>query len=249
MIARLESEQLLAETRSELDITRSKIASVEAAIAGLDDKIVATDQEIRTNAMAELSKARERSWAAGEALAKASRRVELQTLRAPIDGTVQQMHIASVGSVVTPAQQLLSVVPDGDRVEVEAVLENRDIGFVEIGQRVEIKVDAFPFTRYGLLGGRVVSIDRDAEAQPVNASAVHGAERLADQIDQVEASERLRYTAHIEIEPGSFNVDGRAATSLPGMSVKVEVLTGKRRMIDFLLAPLREHAHDSMRER
>jgi HlyD family secretion protein/hemolysin D len=159
------------------------------------------------------------------------------------------MYIATVGGVVTPAQQLLSVVPDNDRIEIEAVLENRDIGFVDVGQRVELKIDAFPFTRYGLLGGHVLSIDRDAEAAPVNQFGMHGTERLADETDHVEASERLRYTVHIAIEPGSFDVDGRAATLLPGMSVKAEILTGRRRIIDFLLAPLREHMHDGMRER
>jgi hemolysin D len=249
VIARLESQQLLVETRAERDITLAKIASLDAAIAGLDDKIVATGAEIGTSAMGELSKARERVSAAEEALAKATRRAELQTLRAPIDGTVQQLHIATVGAVVTPAQQLLSVVPDDNQIEVEAVLDNRDVGFVDVGQHVELKVDAFPFTRYGLLGGRVISIDRDAEAAPVNQSNVQGTERLADETDRVEASERLRYTVHIAIEPGSFDVDGRAATLLPGMSVKAEILTGKRRIIDFLLAPLREHAHDAMRER
>ena len=249
VIAKLESQQLLIETRAELKVTQSKIASLDAAIAGLDDKIVATGAEIRTSAMSELAKARERANAAAEALAKASRRASLQTLRAPIDGTVQQMHVLTVGAVVTPAQQLLSVVPDNDHVEVEAVLENRDIGFVEAGQRVELKVEAFPFTRYGLLGGEVISIDRDAEAAPVNAAGTQGTQRLADETDRIEASERLRYTVRIAVEPGSFDVDGREAVLLPGMSVKAEILTGKRRIIDFLLAPLREHLHDAMRER
>jgi hemolysin D len=249
VIARLESQQLFVETRAELDITQSKIASLDAAIAGLDQKITATGAEIRNNAMGDLAKARERMRAAGEALAKAVRRAELQTLRAPIDGTVQQMHIATIGAVVTPAQQLLSVVPDDSHIEIEAVLENRDVGFVEIGQQVELKIDAFPFTRYGLLRGKVTSIDRDAEAAPVNQSSVNGAERQADELDRVEASERLRYTVHIAIDSGDFSVDGRAAPLLPGMSVKAEILTGKRRIIDFLLAPLREHTHDAMRER
>jgi HlyD family secretion protein/hemolysin D len=249
VIARLESQQLLVETQSELAITRAKIASLDATIGGLDQKLVATEADIRNNAMRDLSSARERVRAAAESLTKAARRAELQTLRAPIDGTVQQLHIASGGAVVTPAQQLLSVVPDDDKVEVEAVLENRDVGFVEAGQRVELKVDAFPFTRYGLLGGKVISIDRDAEAAPVNATGVHGTERQADEIDRVEASERLRYTVHIGIEGNSLDVDGRTATLLPGMSVKAEILTGKRRIIDFLLAPLREHLHDAMRER
>jgi hemolysin D len=249
VIAKLESQQLLVETRAELDITRSKIASLDAAISGLDQKIRATGAEIRNNAMSDLAKARERIRAADEALAKAARRAELQTLRAPIDGTVQQLHLASVGAVVTPAQQLLSVVPDDSHIEIEAVLENRDVGFVEAGQQVQLKIDAFPFTRYGLLHGQVTSIDRDAEATPANQSNVSGTERQADEIDRVEASERLRYTVHIALEAGDLNVDGRPAQLLPGMSVKAEILTGKRRIIDFLLAPLREHAHDAMRER
>jgi HlyD family secretion protein/hemolysin D len=186
---------------------------------------------------------------AEEALAKAARRAELQTLRAPISGTVQQMHIANIGAVVTPAQQLLSVVPNDDRVEVEAVLENRDVGFVAAGQRVELKVDAFPFTRYGLLSGTVMSVDRDAEAAPAGQSGAQGSQRRADAIDQVESSERLRYTVHIAVSSAAIDVDGRSAPLLPGMAIKAEILTGKRRIIDFLLAPLREHVHDAMRER
>jgi len=138
IIAELESRQLLVETRSELDITQSKIVSLDAAIAGLDQKVTATGAEIRNNAMGDLAKARERIRAADEAFAKAARRADLQTLRAPIDGTVQQIHIATIGAVVTPAQQLLSVVPDDSHIEIEAVLENRDVGFVEVGQRVEL---------------------------------------------------------------------------------------------------------------
>jgi hemolysin D len=248
VLADLESKQLLVETRAELEITRSKIASLDAAIAGLEQKVVATDAEIRTNAMGELSKARDRMRAAEESLAKATRRAELQTLRSPISGTVQQMHIANIGAVVTPAQQLLSVVPNDDRVEVEAVLENRDVGFVAAGQHVQLKIDAFPFTRYGLLSGTVVSVDRDAEAAPVSQPAVQGSQRAADAIDHVEGSERLRYTVHIALQ-GSLDVDGRLGTLLPGMSIKAEILTGKRRIIDFLLSPLREHMHDAMRER
>jgi hemolysin D len=94
----------------------------------------------------------------------------------------------------------------------------------------------------------VLSVDRDAEATPVN-QAVQGTLRAADGIDNVELSERLCYTVHIAMEPGSLNVDRRPATLLPGMSVKAEILTGKRRIIEYLLAPLTLYAHDSMKER
>jgi len=247
--AMLESQQLLIETTAELKITRSKIVALDAQIDGLDQKIAATQAEIRMTAMSDLTKAQEREHAADESLAKALRRADLQTLRAPVSGTVQQMHIAGIGTVVTPAQQLLTIVPDDDTMEVEAILENRDVGFITTGQRVELKVDAFPFTRYGLLKGTVTSVDRDAEASPVGQAGVQGSQRPADETDHVEASERLRYTVHIAFQPGTLDVDGRPAKLLPGMSVKAEILTGKRRIIDFILAPLTEHVHDAMRER
>ena len=101
----------------------------------------------------------------------------------------------------------------------------------------------------GCCSGTVVSVDRDAEAAPVSQSGAQGSQRTADAIDHVEGSERLRYTVHIALKPGTLDVDGRAASLLPGMSIKAEILTGKRRIIDFLLAPLREHMHDAMRER
>jgi HlyD family secretion protein/hemolysin D len=248
IIADLESQQLLTETKSELEINRAKIASLDAAIEALDHKAAAAEAEIWTTALADLSRARERARAASESLQKAIHRTELQTLRSPIAGTVQQLHVTTVGSVVTPAQQLLSVVPDDDGIEIEAVLENRDVGFVAAGQKVELKIDAFPFTRYGLLRGTVTAIDRDAEATPVGQSA-RGSQRAADEIQNVETGERLRYTVRIAVEPKSLDVDGHPAVLLPGMSVKAEILTGERRIVDFLLAPLREHIHDSLRER
>jgi len=245
----LESQQLLIETKAELKITRSKILALDAEIDGLDQKIAATAAEIRLTAMTDLSKADDRQHAAEEALAKAIRRLDLQTLRSPVNGTVQQMHLNGLGAVVTPAQQLLSIVPDDDGMEVEAVLENRDVGFVTAGQRVELKVEAFPFTRYGLLRGTVLSVDRDAEAAPVSQSNAQGSQRSADETDHIEGSERLRYTVHIGFQPGTLDIDGRPAKLLPGMSVKAEILTGKRRIVDFVLAPLSEHIHDAMRER
>jgi hemolysin D len=250
VVTSLESQQALAEMKGELEVDRAKIDSLTAAIEGLDQKIAGTEAEIYTTALTDLSKARERYRAAEEMLAKANHRTDQQTLRAPINGTVQQLHVTTIGSVVTPAQQLLSVVPDEDNVEVEAVLENRDIGFVSVGQPVELKIDAYPFTRYGLAKGTILAIDRDAEVTPVNpAQARQGTQRDADDLQNIEGSERLRYTVHIALDGKPLKVDGRPGALMPGMSVKAEILTGKRRIIDFLLAPLSERVHDSLHER
>ena len=83
-------------------------------------------------------------------------------LTAPVEGIVQQLAMHTVGGVVTPAQPLLVVVPVGSHLEIEAMVSNCDIGFVEAYQEAEIKVATFNFTRYGLLNGRVLTVSQDA---------------------------------------------------------------------------------------
>ena len=112
----------------------------------------------------------------------ASSRTRLQQLTAPVDGVVQQLAVHTVGGVVTPAQALLVIVPTDSRLEIEAMVSNRDIGFVQAGQDAEIKIDTFNFTRYGLLQGEVLSVSQDAiiRDQPQDRTgdrAAGGAER------------------------------------------------------------------------
>ena len=85
---------------------------------------------------------------------KATQRTGLQSLTSPVDGVVQQLAIHTVGGVVTPAQSLLAVVPADTGLEIEAMVKNRDIGFIHVGQEAAIKIDTFDFTRYGLLHGK-----------------------------------------------------------------------------------------------
>src|SRR6202040_2591615 len=110
----------------------------------------------------ELVKAEQKAGGLVQDLIKAEQRTKLQALTAPEDGVVQQLAIHTVGGVVTPAQSLLVIVPSDSHLEIEAMVSNRDIGFVHAGQEAEIKVDTFNFTRYGLLQGRVLSVSQDA---------------------------------------------------------------------------------------
>lgn len=247
----LSSLQTVVEARGERQADAAKLVSVDAAIAGLRQQQIAAGAEIGNTAGAELASARQRAVAADEALAKAERRVALLTLRAPIDGQVQQMHVSAVGGVLTPAAQLLSIAPVDAPVEIEAEVSNKDVGFVSPGQKVEIKVDAYPFTRFGILKGMVTSIDRDADlGNPAPGATPQGAERGADSADSVEAGDRLRYAVRVALDQDAALSDGgRKVTLQPGMSIKAEILTGKRRIMDFLLAPLVEHLHDGLRER
>ena len=120
-----------------------------------------TQEELRDQDMKDLAKANQTAAQLSQEEIKARQRTGLQTLRSPVDGTVEQISVHTIGGVVTPAQTLMVVVPDQSKLEIEAVLPNREVGFVEVGQPAEIKVEAFNYTRYGLLQGSVRLIGRD----------------------------------------------------------------------------------------
>ena len=109
----------------------------------------------------EMNEAERKAGGLAADLAKAEQRTKLQQLAAPVSGIVQQLAVNTVGGVVTPAQALMVIVPSDSQLEIEAMVSNHDIGFVHTGDEVEIKVDTFDFTRYGLLHGRVLNISSD----------------------------------------------------------------------------------------
>ena len=154
--------QLLVEQQEELSVQKSHLHEAEAAVAAIRETRGQAMAEFRHTLSDELAKAEQKASGLAQDLIKAEQKTRLQQLTAPVDGVVQQLAIHTVGGVVTPAQALLAVVPSDSRLEIEAMVSNRDIGFVHPGQEAEIKVDTFNFTRYGLLHGEVLSVSQDA---------------------------------------------------------------------------------------
>jgi hemolysin D len=183
-------------------------------------------------------------------LVKADKKIQDQVLRAPMDGTVQQLAVHTVGGVVTPAQALMVVVPAGAQVEIEAMVLNNDIGFVHQGDPAEIKVDTFNFTKYGLLHGTVISVSQDAIQRDKPAGQVE-AQRLDGQTARSSEppGQELLYAARVALGETRMQVEDRMVDLAPGMAVTVEIRTGQRRIIEYLLSPLLHYGHDAMRER
>ena len=246
----LEAQQQVIEMTAEMAIQRQKIASGASTIGALAHQKQQVEAEFLKTAYNDLARALTQKSAAIENLGKAKRRLELSTIKSPVDGIVTQLSIRTLGGVLSPSQQLVSITPDGSPLEVEVVLPNREAGFVTKDMDVEVKVDAFPFTRYGLLKGHVISVAQDAEPQAnPNESTAFGSQRKADQSLNIEGSERLLYTVRISIEPGTLKLDGKPAPLMPGMSVRAEIKTGSRSILEFLIAPLAEYMSQSMKER
>jgi hemolysin D len=241
--------QLLVEQQEEFNVQNSHLHETEAAIATIRETRGQAAAEYRHALSDELAKSEQKANGLGQDLIKAEQRTRLQQLTAPVDGVVQQLAIHTVGGVVTPAQSLLVVVPSDSPLEIEAMVSNHDIGFVHAGQQAEIKIDTFNFTRYGLLHGQVLSVSQDA----VIRDRQQGRSSDRSLGTQNETSEpkgqELNYSARISLDRTAMQIDDRLVNLSPGMAVTVEVRTGSREILDYLLSPLMRYKQEILRER
>lgn len=226
----LQFEQQRIDKAQELAQNRQKLIQDRAALAEAEKNARALVSEFQQSKQAELAAAETKAASLAQQVVKAGQKAELQTLSSPIDGVVQQLAVHTVGGVVTPAQQLLIVVPQEHPVEVEAQVENKDVGFVKEGQDVEIKIETFPFTIYGTIPGKVLSVSDDA-------------------VPLDEKQRGLVYTTRVTLDRSTIEVEGKSVPLSPGMAVTVEVKTGRRRVMEYLLSPLLKSVNESLRER
>jgi len=226
--AYLEKEQALLESERELAMQQARVIELKAAKKEAEGQREGVLSQTR-RAMLDLQQQSEQKVSSlTQEVRKAEQRDHLMRLTTPVDGTVQQLAVHTIGGVVTAAQPLMVIVPTAQPLEVEAVLENKDIGFVRAGQSVTVKVETFTFTKYGVVEGQVVSVSSDA----------------------VEDEKRgPLYAIRIRLLKDVVIVKGQAVQLAPGMTVTAEVKTDKRKVIDYLISPLEKNISESMRER
>jgi hemolysin D len=252
----LEILQSLTEQKQELNVQQSKLREAEAALAAIKQTRAQTIAEFGTKTSGDLAEAERKAQGFAHDLIKSEEKTRLQVLTAPVDGVVQQLAVHTIGGVVTPAQALMVVVPQDSHLEIEAMVSNRDIGFVHAGQTAEIKVDTFPFTRYGLLHGKVLSLSEDAishDQQQGGGGKQGGSAGSGQDTSEGGSSEtkgqESSYSARVSLDRTRMTVDDRQVNLSPGMAVTVEIKTGARRIISYLISPLVRYGHDSLHER
>jgi hemolysin D len=245
-ITYLTEYQELVNQQHDLNIQKQRFVEADAAVAALTESRLHTAAEQRRGLYEELAKAEQKAAGLTQEVVKAKKRSTLQALTSPIDGVIQQLVVHTIGGVVTPAQALLAVVPIDDKLEIEAVIPNRDVGFVRAGQEAEIKVEAFNFTRYGLLRGRVLSVSRDSVTRESPR------DRPNDKTEAAETEPRtpeMTYVARVSLDRAQIATEEDLVDLSPGMAVTVEIKTGSRRIISYLISPLVKYKHEVMRER
>jgi len=248
-----DAKEELQKSQSQLASDQGQLIETEAALNELRaEKFKSISQFIADNE----NKAEEAARKADDAkqsLAKAEAKLQRTKLAAPIDGVAQQLTVTTIGQVVTTGQQLLVITPGGGPLQVEALVANLDIGFVKIGQPAVVKVDAFPFTRFGTLKGKVARIAQQAvdetEAKRAMANVTAPSNAAPPQTSGPGQPESFVFPVTISLERSAMKIGGGDIPLNPGMTVTVEIKTDSRRVIDYLLSPLAKVASEAMRER
>lgn len=224
-LGQLELEQQKIDHERQISVQHQNAARARANSAGVGEQIAMARAEAIREVLADLAKAEADARQAEEELTKADRRQSQQIVRSPADGVVQQLAVYSEGAVLKAADPILVVVPDVGELVVEAQVLNRDAGFVKVGQPVTVKLEAFPFTRYGTLEGRLAWISRDAIQD----------EKLGPV-----------YSARVTVTPPPR---GSTIDVSPGLAATAEIRTDTRRVMDYLLSPLERRLSEAGRER
>jgi HlyD family type I secretion membrane fusion protein len=227
--------------QSNLSSAQQQITSLEASLAGQDqqisqaqigiseanEKLNSYNAENKSSVYSDIIDQDKRIADIENALAKAKQNVEQLSIKAPVDGIVLSLATKTVGGVVSGAQPIVEIVPDGTPLIVEANVQNKDIGFIHVGQHAVVKVDTYSFHRYGYLEGKVKSISPDA---------------ISDE------KQGLIYKMKVEVDTTKTSKDNTLKVE-PGMSVTAEITTGKRRIIEFFLDPLMTYTDTSLEVR
>jgi hemolysin D len=226
----IETRLELINLEKELSVQGNRLKESSASLNAARQQRAQAAAEFRARVSTELVDATKKREAARQELIKANQRRDLQVIKAPVDGVVQQLAVTTVGGIVTQAQALMTIVPENTLLEVEAQVMNRDIGRVLVGQRVITKVETFDFTRYGYIEGEVLWVGTDAVTDPKLGPV---------------------YPVRIRMEAAQTpnSAYGRRGIVTAGMSITADIKTDERRMIEYFLSPMLRYKDESLRER
>jgi adhesin transport system membrane fusion protein len=205
-------ERQASDLAGDIDKARARHGAAEAALAEARSRHLALERERRSNVLAELAAARAERDQLSEARRRQATTLRNLVVRAPVDGIVQDIAIASAGQSVGSNQPLMKLVPTGGGLVIEARVANQDIGYVRIGQPVKVKVQAYDFLRYGMLSGTVERIAADAVIDPRDGQLSYG----------------------ILVRTAEGQLDGAGFSVVPGMAVEVDLMVGERTILSYL---------------
>lgn len=225
-LLRLERES--ARVRTDLDGAKLAIPRVEAAIGEAEKKLQDSVLAFRSQSGADLAEARGKLAKLAEGMPALADRVTRAEVRSPVKGTIKVIPNKTPGGVVQPGSSLAEVVPMDDRLLVEAKIRPSDIAFVSLGQPAVVKISTYDYSIYGGLEGEVVYVSADS-IQPQQGDPY--------------------FVAHVRTKANGFEFQGKTLPVAPGMTGTVDVVTGHKTVLHYLLKPVNKARERALRER
>lgn len=249
----LDTVQKIREELVTLATEQAQLASADANLDVLQREFFKTRDAFIADNLQKLADAEKQIDEFEQKIIEAKVQLDHATLRSPIDGLVQDLSVTTVGQVVTSGVELMRIVPQDAVLDIEAYLPNGDVGFVEVGQSATVKVEAFPFTRYGTIDGTVTRVSRDAitsqQARSIQNDATRASDGRSDVTGEAEGTTGLVFPISVRMDQNGITAGDKKVQLSPGMAVTVEVKTGKRRILEYLFSPLYEVGSTAMHER
>ncbi|MBB3565912.1 hemolysin D [Rhizobium sp. BK512] len=251
MASVIDATETMKEQVTQLAIQQGQLADAEAAIDVFAKEKRKAEGAFLSDQLDRLGDAERRADELEQRLAKAQNSLDQMTLRSPIDGTVQSSSVTGLGQVVTVGQDLMRIVPQDSTLELEVYMPNKDIGFIRVGQEAVVKLEAFPFTRYGTVSAVVVKVAADAIPEP-DAARREGdpiARQSSTAFGSAERMQNLVFPVTLRLASDHIQADGADVNLSPGMAAVAEVRTGQRRILEYVFSPLVEIADEALHER
>ncbi len=223
-LRRSEAEWQGRKVRAEAATSRLKTGLDE-----IDDRIKATRSRFRTAALTDLALATAELAALEPALPALRDRASRAQVRSPVRGIVNRIHRTTIGGLARSGEDLIEIVPLDDSLLVEAYVRPEDIAFLHAGQPVKVKITAYDFARYGGLDGEILRIG-------------------ADTITRSERNDEEVFVVEIRTSSTMLDAQGIAVEIIPGMIAEVDILSGKKSVLDYILQPVVKIKDQALRE-
>jgi adhesin transport system membrane fusion protein len=224
----LQLQREVNDLAGELETTRLAVPRIESALREARRRIAERTLSFRAEAQRELNAVQAEATALAEALTAAADQVKRTEVRSPVRGTIKRLLVTTVGGVIQPGEDLVEIVPLEDTLLVEAKVRPADIAFLHPGQPAVVKVTAYDFSIYGGLDGVVEDISADT---------------ITD--DKGESFYRVR----VRTDENALEKAGESLPIIPGMTTQVDILTGEKTVMDYLLKPILRARERALRER
>ena len=227
----LEQQSKTIEYAKNAQAQLDELNSIKAEIAEAQQNLANVDASYHKDIMTALVEAKKEYYAVSESIKKADEDSRMATIYAPTSGRVYNLNVHTLGGIVTDAQPLMQIVPEDVKLEFEVYADNKDIGFIKVGQEAEVKVETFNFQKFGMYKAEVMEISADAVNDP------------SDQL------RNMKYKLLLDPTSNDINVYGQPAKLEVGMNVSAEIKIKEKRIIDFFLDPFRRYTSEALRER